>query len=110
MRPDDLDAIVASIIARPDALSVAPMSRQLMPAQYNFKPSGKRAGAKINGTRLYSMPDERSQVTGTMPKNYGFPIAAKTKINGETWLELQSAPEPLLPNLFVRESDVIEVK
>ncbi len=110
MRPADLAPIVASIIARPDAMSVDPMSRKLMPAQYDFKPTGKRAGAKMNGVKLYAMPDERSQVASTLPKDFGYPIAGKAKINGEEWLELQLAPEPLLPNLFVRDTDVVKVK
>jgi hypothetical protein len=114
MRPDDvpsaLPKIIASILERPDALSPDPMSRKLMSAQYEFKPADKRAGAKVNGVRLYSMPDERSQVASTLPKDFGYPIHAKAKVNGQTWLELQLAPDPLLPNLYVKEAEVIKVK
>jgi hypothetical protein len=114
MRPDDapsaLPNIIASILERPDALSPDPMSRKLMSAQYDFKPADKRAGAKMNGVKLYSMPDERSQIASTLPKDFGYPIRAKANVNGQTWLELQLAPDPLLPNLFVKEADVIKVK
>ena len=114
MRPGDVSSvlpkIIASMLERSDALSPDPMSRKLMSAQYDFKPADKRAGAKMNGVRLYSMPDERSQVTNTLPKDFGYPIHAKAKANGQAWLELQLAPDPLLPNLYVKEADVIKVK
>lgn len=114
MRPEDaasaLPDIISSIVERPEGLSPNPVSRQLMSAQYEFKPAGKRAGAKMNGVKLYSLPDERSQVASILPKDFGYPIRAKTKVNGQTWLELQLAPDPLLPNLYVKEADVVEVK
>jgi hypothetical protein len=45
-----------------------------------------------------------------MPKDSGYPIAAKLKSNGETWLELQCAPVPSVPNLFVLEKEVSKAK
>jgi hypothetical protein len=44
------------------------MSRKLISAQYDFRAADKRAGAKVNGVRLYSMPDGRSEVASTFPK------------------------------------------
>jgi hypothetical protein len=109
-RPSDLANIFASIADRSSAVNLAPMSRQLMTEQFDLKTTDKRAMAKTDGVKLYAMPDERSQVTSTLPKDLGYPIAAKVRIAGESWFELQSSPEPLVPNLFVREADVYKVK
>jgi hypothetical protein len=110
VRPAEIDSIFHSVDPRPSATDFAPMSRMLMTATFDYRPQSKQAMAKFDRVKLYSMPDERSQVTSTIPKDAGYPIASEVKFNGEKWFELQCAPKPWLPNLFVRESDVYRTK
>lgn len=105
MRPDNVDAIFASIASRPEAvntISIAPTFLN-MSFQEKLIPV-KMYRAKNDGVPLYSFPDTKSQLVYTLPKDGGYFGGRSVKANGESWIEV--TPGLGKQTLFAKESDV----
>jgi hypothetical protein len=67
-------------------------------------------GRKNRLDKLYALPDERSPLAEVLPKGAGFHIVAKTKVDGQTWFEMEDTSVPYSQRVFVLEADLTQVK
>jgi hypothetical protein len=106
-RPDNFDAIVASVVARPEATNTVSFGRSFLNTSYQYQPiPSKMYLAKSANAEVYSFPDARSQLVYTMPLGSGYRGSGRrVTVAGVSWVEL--APQGVGgPSMYMRESDV----
>jgi hypothetical protein len=110
IRPDNIAAIVASVVPRPEATNIAPLGRTYVNASYSYQSMPSKAYlAKQDGTGMYAFPDTKSQLIYTLEKDKGYYASHRLVVAGVPWIEysLYGHGEP---GPFVREAEVYPAK
>ena len=109
--PNQVQAIVDSVVARFEAAHVDPASRRFLTRPYTIEQTaGVTYFAKEDNVKIYSLPDADSQPLFAIQARHGGarPIG-QVKINGQVWLEFRnSGPDSWLPGFFMRADQVYQ--
>jgi hypothetical protein len=110
VRPKNIEAILASVIPRPDATNLTSRGRSFVSASYQYQTFPQRVFlAKYEGVALYTFPDPNSQLVYRLQKDLGYYGGRRVVVAGEPWIEL-SLHGKGEPGLFVKEAQVYPSK
>lgn len=109
--PGQLEEIVESVVARPEAAHIAPAGRQFLKRAYKVEPvPSTRLFAREDGVKLFMLPDEASQPILAFAKDHsGWSPTGQVTIDGERWFVLPAlSTETWVPGFFVRADQVYQ--
>ena len=104
VRPKNIEAILASVVPRPEATNLTSRGRSFVSASYRYETFPQSLFlAKYEGVALYTFPDPNSQLVYRLQKDVGYYGGRRVVEAGEPWIEL-SLHGKGEPGLFVREA------